>query len=110
MTSSFGINYVGAFNRKLPLYIDQNAPIYNTATPASNTTGDVNCRRPFDAIPFKTATTCANPAPGSEYMSNAYVITDGQTANYNGLQVTVEKRSEPTRQRSRFLHLEQSAG
>lgn len=25
-------------------------------------------------------------------MSNAYVITDGQTTNYNGLQVTVEKR------------------
>jgi outer membrane receptor protein involved in Fe transport len=86
------VNYVGVFSRKLPLYIDQNAPIYNTATPASNTTGDVNCRRPFDAIPFATATTCAKPAPGSEYMSNAYVITDGQSANYNGLQVTVQKR------------------
>jgi outer membrane receptor protein involved in Fe transport len=86
------INYVGAFNRKLPLYIDQNAPIYNTANPASNTTGDVNCRRPINAIPFKTPTTCASPAPGSKYMSNGYVITDGQTANYNGLQVTVDKR------------------
>lgn len=86
------INYVGAFNRKLPLYIDENAPIYNTADTASNTTGDVNCRRPYNALPFKTATTCANPAPGSKYMSNAYVIQDGQTANYNGLQVSVEKR------------------
>jgi hypothetical protein len=47
------INYVGAFSRKIPLYIDQNAPIYNTANVASNTTGDVNCRRPYDALPFR---------------------------------------------------------
>jgi len=87
-------NYVGVFSRKLPMYIDQNAPIYNTANIASNTTGDVNCRRPYDAVPFATGstTTCASPAVGSKYMSNAYVITDGQTANYNGLQVTVDKR------------------
>jgi outer membrane receptor protein involved in Fe transport len=89
---AFSINYVGAFSRKLPLYIDNNAPIYDTTNPASNTTGDVNCRRPYNALPFKTATTCANPTPGSKYMSNAYVITDGQSANYNGLQVTIEKR------------------
>ena len=89
---AFTINYVGVFNRKLPLYIDQNAPNYNTSNPAANTTGDVNCRRPYDAIPFATTNTCANPAAGSKYMSNAYVITDGQTANYHGLQVSVEKR------------------
>jgi outer membrane receptor protein involved in Fe transport len=88
----FSVNYVGTFSRKLPLYLDQNAPIYNTADPAANTTGDVNCRRPFDALPFATETTCANPDPGSKFMSNAYVITDNQSANYNGLQVTVEKR------------------
>lgn len=89
---ALSISYVGAFSRKLPLFIDQNAPIYDTANPAANTTGDVNCRRPYDAIPFKTMNTCANPAVGSKYMSNAYVITDGQTTNYNGLQVTVVKR------------------
>jgi outer membrane receptor protein involved in Fe transport len=91
---AFSISYVGAFSRKLPLYIDQNAPIYNTGNPASNTTGNVNCRRPFDAVPFKTGstTTCASPAVGSKYMSNGYVITDGQTANYSGLQVVVDKR------------------
>jgi hypothetical protein len=88
----FSINYVGVFNRKLPLFIDENAPNYNSSNPASNTTGDVNCRRPYDAIPFATTNTCASPAPGSKYMSNAYVITDGQTANYHGLQVSVEKR------------------
>jgi hypothetical protein len=86
------INYVGAFSRKIPLYIDHNAPIFNTANPASNVTGNVNCRRPFDAVPVATATTCANPAVGSKYYSNAYVIEDGQTTNYNGLQVSVVKR------------------
>jgi outer membrane receptor protein involved in Fe transport len=89
---AFTINYVGAFTRKLPLYIDDNAPIYNVTTPSSNTTGNVNCRRPYDALPTATATTCANPAPGSRYMSNGYVITDGQSANYNGLQVGMQKR------------------
>lgn len=86
------INYVGTFNRKLPLYIDENAPIYDTSNPSINTTGNVNCRRPYDALPFGTGTKCANPAPGSKYMSNGYVIEDGQTANYHGLQVSVEKR------------------
>jgi outer membrane receptor protein involved in Fe transport len=89
---ALSITYVGAFSRKIPLFIDQNAPIYNTAVPADNLTTNVNCRRPYDAIPMATATTCANPAIGSKYMSNAYVITDGQTTNYNGLQVTVVKR------------------
>ena len=86
------INYVGAFSRKLPLYIDANAPIYNTANPAMNTTTNYNCRRPFDALPVGTGTSCANPAVGSKYMSNGYVIEDGQNTNYQGLQVTVEKR------------------
>jgi hypothetical protein len=89
---ALSVNYVGAFSRKLPLYIDNNAPIYNTLDTAMNTTANINCRRPFDALPFAKGTSCANPAPGSKYMSNAYVITDGQTTNYNGLQVTVEKR------------------
>jgi outer membrane receptor protein involved in Fe transport len=85
-------NYVGAFSRKIPLYIDHNAPVYNTANPSSNTTGDVNCRRPYEALPFATATTCANPAVGAKYYSNAYVIEDGQNTNYHGLQLSVVKR------------------
>jgi hypothetical protein len=91
---ALSVSYVGAFSRKIPLYIDQNAPIYNNANVASNTTSDVNCRRPYDKIPFATGsvTTCANPAVGSKYMSNAYVITDGQTTDYNGLQVSMEQR------------------
>ena len=89
---ALSINYVGAFSRKIPLYIDQNAPIIDTTNPAANTTGDINCRRPYDAIPFATATTCANPTVGSKYMSNGYVITDNQNTNYHGLQVSVDKR------------------
>jgi outer membrane receptor protein involved in Fe transport len=89
---AFSINYVGVFARKLPLYIDNNAPIYDTANPDNNNTKNVNCRRPYDALPFATATTCANPEPGSKYMSNGYVIESGQSANYHGLQVSVTKR------------------
>lgn len=91
---AFSINYVGAFSRKLPLYIDQNAPIYNTDSPTSNSSGNANCRRPYDAIPFKTGSTtvCASPSAGSRYMSNGYVITNGQSANYSGLQVLIDKR------------------
>jgi len=89
---ALSVNYVGAFSRKIPLYVDNNAPIINTTNPAANTTGDINCRRPYDAIPFATATTCANPAVGSKYMSNAYVVTAGQTTNYHGMQVSVDKR------------------
>jgi hypothetical protein len=63
---ALSVNYVGAFSRKLPLYIDNNAPIYNTQDPALNTTANINCRRPFDALPFAKGTSCANPAPGSK--------------------------------------------
>jgi hypothetical protein len=86
------VAYVGAFSRKLPLYIDHNAPIYNTANPAANTTGNVNCRRPYLALPSASSTTCANPAVGAKYYSNAYVIEDGQNTNYHGMQVSLVKR------------------
>ena len=86
------INYVGAFSRKIPLMIDHNAPIYNTTTTANNAINNYNCRRPYLALPVATATTCANPAVGAKYYSNAYVVEDGQTTNYHGLQLTVNKR------------------
>ena len=77
---ALSVNYVGVFSRKLPMYIDQNAPIYNTANIASNTTGDVNCRRPYDAVPFATGstTTCASPAVGLQIHEQC--VCDYQTA------------------------------
>ena len=91
---ALSVSYVGAFSRKIPMYVDHNAPVYNTANIASNTTGDVNCRRPYLALPFAagSTTTCANPAVGAKYYSNAYVIEDGQTTDYNGLQLSLTKR------------------
>ena len=44
---ALSINYVGVLNRKLPFIIDENAPIFNTAAPANNTTSNFNCRRPY---------------------------------------------------------------
>ncbi|SNS97928.1 Carboxypeptidase regulatory-like domain-containing protein [Granulicella rosea] len=89
---AISINYVGAFSRKIPLFIDRNAPVYNTANPSMNTATNYNCRRPYQALPFGTGTACANPAVGAKYYSNAYVIEDGQNTNYHGLQITLEKR------------------
>jgi outer membrane receptor protein involved in Fe transport len=90
---AISVSYVGVLNRKLPLEIDHNAPIYNTTTPANNTTSNYNCRRPYLAEPFGVGTACPGTlTAGQKYMSNAYVIESGQNLNYNGLQITVEKR------------------
>jgi hypothetical protein len=90
---ALSINYVGVFNRKLPFIIDQNAPVFNTANPASNTTTNFNCRRPYLAQPFGAGTACPGTlVAGQKYLAGASVIESGQNLNYNGLQVTVEKR------------------
>jgi hypothetical protein len=89
---ALSVTYVGNFGRKIPLFLDKNAPLLNTTTPSINQVGNINCRRPYDAIPFATSTTCANPTATSKYMAQGYVITDSQTTNYHGLQVFVEKR------------------
>jgi Carboxypeptidase regulatory-like domain len=96
---AISISYVGAFSRKIPLFIDHNAPVYNPALGPSNgtvgnTSGNANCRRPYEAEPGTiTGTTLAcKPVAGTNYYSNAYVIEDGQTTDYNGLQAVVTKR------------------
>jgi hypothetical protein len=90
---ALSINYVGALNRKLPFVIDQNAPIFNTTNPANNTTTNFNCRRPYLAEPFGTGTACPGTlVAGQKYLAGASVIESGQNLNYNGLQVTVDKR------------------
>ena len=90
---ALSINYVGAFNRKLPFVIDENAPIFNAANPGINTAANFNCRRPYLAEPFGTGTACPGTLVAAQkYMAGASVIESGQNLNYNGLQVTVDKR------------------
>jgi hypothetical protein len=68
-------NYVGVLNRKLPFVIDENAPVFNTAAPANNTTGNFNCRRPYLAEPFGTGTACPGTlVAGQKYLANADAI------------------------------------
>jgi hypothetical protein len=94
-----GANYVGSLNRRLPIYHDINAPVYNiTATGVSgaacsdltqacgyaDTSGTVNNRRPLNS---KFGLSAATPV-----YSNVYVLSSDQSSNYNGLQVTVTQR------------------
>ncbi len=82
-TLAMSISYVGSLNRKLPIYNDLNYPVYNTASPSSNTTSTSNARRPINVALGATTT---------PVYSNIYVITSNQTSNYNGLQITIDKR------------------
>ncbi len=92
-------NYVGSLNRRLPLYTDLNPPQFNiTAAGTSgasctdltkacgyaNTSSTVNNRRPLNS---EFGLSAATPL-----YSNVYNIRSNQGSNYNGLQVTLEKR------------------
>jgi outer membrane receptor protein involved in Fe transport len=80
---ALSISYVGSLERKMPTEIDLNYPTFNTANPAANTAATTNARRPIQTV-----------IPGSTNQAFAalYQITSNQTSNYNGLQMTVEKR------------------
>ena len=92
-------NYVGSLNRKNPIYHDINGAQFNiTAAGTSgasctdvtqtcgyaNTSATVNNRRPLNAMYGLSA---ATPT-----YSNVYILSSDQNSNYNGLQVTLEKR------------------
>jgi hypothetical protein len=66
--------YVGNFVRHVPFGIDGNNPVY--ALGANTTQTSINARRPYD--------------PG--VLGQVILITSGQTANYNSLQVSVHKQ------------------
>lgn len=70
-----GIAYVGSLARDLPFNSDQNAPVFNAASPASNTTTNVNARRPID----------------TGVLGQVNQIRSDATSNYNSLQVTFRK-------------------
>jgi len=93
------VNYVASLNRKSPLYNDINGPQFNvTASSTSgasctdktqacgyaNTSGTINNRRPLNSMFGASA--------ASPMYSNVWVIRSNQNSNYNGLQVTVDKR------------------
>jgi hypothetical protein len=98
-------NYVGSLSRKLPTEWDLNYPVFNlNAAGASgancattnttqncayaNTTGTVNNRRPFNDVSYAATslTTASNP-----FFSSISQIQSTESANYNALQVTVQK-------------------
>jgi hypothetical protein len=108
-TVAFTVNYVGSLNRRLPVYIDLNPPQFNiTAAGVSgascadmtqacgytnapevlpgspNKVSTVNNRRPLNS---KYGLSAANPV-----YSNVYNIQSVEGENYNGLQITGEKR------------------
>jgi hypothetical protein len=72
--------YVGALSRALVFALDQNAPVFNTANPASNTTTNVNARRPINTL-----------GSINEYGNSANGIARG-TSNYNAMQLSFSKR------------------
>jgi hypothetical protein len=93
------VNYVGALNRKTPLYNDINGPQFNvTAAGTSgasctdttkacgyaNSNATVNNRRPLNSMFGLSA---AQPT-----YSNVWIIRSNQNSNYNGLQATITQR------------------
>ncbi|WP_263410326.1 TonB-dependent receptor [Terriglobus tenax] len=81
-STALTLSYVASLSRKLPLFFDHNYPVYNSAAPSSNTTSNVDNRRPLQ--PGGSAT---DPT-----LKSVYVVESGQTSNYNGLQVTLDQR------------------
>lgn len=72
--------YVGNFIRHIPVGIDANAPVW--APGASTSQTSLNARRPYFG---------ANNANGAT-LGQDLLITSGQTANYNSLQLSVHKQ------------------
>jgi hypothetical protein len=72
--------YVGNFIRHVPIGIDANAPVWVPGATTSQTS--INARRPYFG---------ANNANGAT-LGQLLLITSGQTANYNSLQLSVHKQ------------------
>ncbi|MGA2833671.1 MAG: TonB-dependent receptor [Terracidiphilus sp.] len=98
-TLALSANYVGSLNRRQPIYEDLNPAQFNitaagTSGPSctdltqacgyANTSATVNNRRKLNS---EYGLSAATPL-----YSNVYNIQANQGSNYNGLQVTVEKR------------------
>jgi hypothetical protein len=73
------VAYVGNFVRHVPLAPDGNNPVY--ASGASTSQASINARRPYFGATNSNGAT----------LGQVIYIQSGQTANYNGLQVTARK-------------------
>lgn len=74
------LGYVGSLARALPFEPDINYPVFNTANPTSNTTKNVNNRRP---IPTLGSIAELGNGPGGIARANS---------NYNAMQITFSRR------------------
>ena len=94
-------SYVGSLSRKLPIEWDVNYPVYNlTSAGASgasctdltqncgyaNTSASVNNRRPYNNVSY-AGISAANPQ-----LSSISQIQSSESANYHGLQVSLQQR------------------
>lgn len=105
ITSEFSMSvaFVGTYSHNLPFAVDLNYPLNvsngfignpnnNCAGPFTNlvTAANAICRRPIDNLSF----TSGAPKPGQSASPFGQVqsVQSNQTASYNGLQVTAQKR------------------
>ncbi len=101
---SFSGSYVGALSRKLPTEWDVNYPQFNVTSAGTsgatcsdltqacayaNASGNVNNRRPYNAKAYGATSTASASNP---IFSTISQIQSSESANYNGLQVTLQKR------------------
>jgi len=99
-------NYVASLSRKLPIEWDLNYPVFNLTSAGApgascattnttqncayaDTTGTVNNRRPYNDVSYGVSPggTAANPQ-----LSTISQIQSSESANYNGLQVSVQQQ------------------
>jgi outer membrane receptor protein involved in Fe transport len=101
---AFSASYVASLARKLPIEWDINYPQFNlTSTGTSgascadatlacsyaNTAGNANNRRPYNA---KLYGATANASASNPVLSTIAQIQSSESANYNGLQVSLQKQ------------------
>jgi hypothetical protein len=101
---AFSGSYVGAFSRKLPTQWDINSPQFNVTSAGAaaasctdttlacayaDTNGTSNNRRPYNAKTYGAAATTSASNP---FFSTISQIQSSESANYNALQVTLQRR------------------
>jgi len=85
--TAVSVAYVGALSRHLPMSVDENYPVFNTTTPAANTTATALARRPY-----YNAATKNSAGQQTQLLGIAYGVESNQTSNYNALQVTFSQQ------------------